>query len=288
MRSMTGFGRGAAGDAPAVSVEARSINHRHLDVVVRLPREYAALEDRIRALVRGVCHRGRIDLVVTVGSAGAPPRPLRVDTGLASQYHQALRDLAAQLGLPYAPDVREIAGLPGVLTPAEGGRDAEADWPAVAEAARAALLALEEMRTREGVALGADLASRAQEVLGLVDAVQQRLSAARAQHLERLRAAMAALVGDMPPDGLRSALAGALERADISEELVRLRSHLDQFRQCLEAEGPVGRRLDFLTQECHREWTTIAAKAVDVRISECAVDARVITEQLREQAQNVE
>ena len=288
VRSMTGFGRGDAGHAPAVSVEARATNHRHLDLVVRLPREYGTLEDRLRAMVRQNVHRGRVEMAVSVGAAEAPARAPRVDTLLASQYHQALRDLAATLGLPYAPDVREIVALPGVLAAAESSRDPETDWPAVAEAARAALAALGEMRAREGRALAADLGSRAHALLGLVDAVEERLPVARVQHLQRLAARVTALTGEVPPDGFRSELAALVERADIAEELVRLRSHLRQFRQCLDAEGPVGRRLDFLAQECHREWTTIAAKAVDVQISEWAVDARVIVEQLREQAQNVE
>lgn len=288
MRSMTGFGRGDAGHAPAVSVEARATNHRHLDLLVRLPREYATLEDRLRAMIREAVHRGRVEVAVSVGAGQAPVRAPRVDTALASQYHQVLRDLAAMLGLPYAPDVREIVALPGVLATAEDGGDPEADWPAVAEAARTALDALSEMRAREGRALSADLGRRVGDLQALVDAVQERLPAARAEHLQRLTARVAALTGELPPDGFRSELAALVERADIAEELVRLGSHLHQFRQCLDAEGPVGRRLDFLAQECHREWTTIAAKAVDVRISEWAVDARVIVEQLREQAQNVE
>lgn len=288
MRSMTGFGRGDAGSGPAVSVEARATNHRHLDLVVRLPREYAALEDRLRAMAREACHRGRVEIAVSVGSVGPAAATLRVDTDLASQYHEALRELAASLGLSYAADVREIARLPGVLTSLEHARDPEADWPAVADATRAALRALTEMRTREGGALRADLRQRAQEARALLDAVLLRTPEARVQHLQRLQASAAALVGDRPPDGFRSELAALVQRADIAEELVRVGSHLEQFRQSLEAEGPVGRRLDFLAQECHREWTTIAAKAVDVQISEWAVDARVITEQLREQVQNVE
>lgn len=288
MRSMTGFGRAAAGEG-AFSAEARSVNHRYLEVSVRLPRQYAGLEERVRAQVRARCARGRVDLVVSAGPASGRPRAVRVDTALAARYHRSLQDLAEHLGLAAQVDAGFFLGLPGVLELAEPSADEEADWPELAAAVELALDALEVMRWREGEALGAALREALGVVRGCLEQVAAMAPLAAQEQVGRVRVRWEAWRagnpgGEVPPfDPVV-----LLERSDIAEELERLRSHLGQADACLLEAGPVGRRLEFLAQEMQREWGTISAKAADREIADAAVRARVAVEQVREQVQNIE
>jgi len=289
LRSMTGFGRGSAGaSGRTLAVEARSVNHRYLDLALRLPREYGSFEERLRGLVRGRIRRGRVDLVLAAGPGPAPGRGLVVDTALAAQYHQALRNLAARLGVPIGLDAAALAALPGVCGLSEEPGDPEGDWPLVAIAAQQALDGLDAMRAREGATLAAALAAALGTVGAQLRAAEARAPLAAGERLAALRERLQAALGQASAGGAPAELWGLLERADIREELVRLGSHLAQAQACLESAEPVGRVLDFLAQEMQREWSTIAAKAVDAELAERAVLARVAVEQIREQVQNVE
>jgi len=286
-QSMTGFGRGgSANGGRVVTVEARGWNHRHLDVMIRLPREYAAWEVRLRALVRARLHRGRVEMVVTAGSAGGAMAV--IDTELAVRYYQALRLVAGRLDLPPGLTMADLAALPGVCAVGEPEAEPEGVWPALAAAADQALDGLQQCRAREGRALAAELEGLLATVGAHVAAVEGHLPAVREALIAAVRARYLDCAGDAGP-GWRPELAvAALDRADIREELVRLRSHLRQAGECLGAQRPSGRELDVLAQELQREWTTISAKAADPVIAEHAVAARVAVEQVREQAQNVE
>lgn len=267
--------------------EVRTVNHRYLDVNVRLPREYGALEDRMRAQVRGCLGRGRVDVSVTPGTAATAERALRVDTVLVGRYHQALQDLAAHLGVSPEVDAGFFLGLPGVLEVRDRSPDEEADWPVIEAALAAALRDLEAMRAREGGVLASALQRGLGAIGACADRVAERAPVAAAEQVARVRSRLQALqVG--PGEPIPFDPAALLDRADISEELDRLRSHLGQAAACLEASGPVGRRLEFLAQEMQREWGTISAKASDREIAELAVSARVAVEQVREQVQNIE
>jgi uncharacterized protein (TIGR00255 family) len=291
LRSMTGFGRAVSAlhGAP-LTAEVRSLNHRHLEIVLRVPPRYGVLEERLRALIRGRVQRGRVELLLVAPPGGPGGRTAYVDTELAAQYHQALRDMAAALQVPGEVDARLLAALPGVCTTLESVQDAEveAEWPAVERTVGAALDAMVAMREREGRALEAALAADTAELEGLWARVRARLPLAQAAQAERLRARLEAILGAPAGDVFRPEVAALLERADISEELVRVGSHLREVRACLASATPVGRKLDFLAQELQREWTTIAAKAADGEIAELAVAARVAVERMREQVQNVE
>lgn len=290
MQSMTGFGRGTAEDGGCAFVaEARSVNHRYLDVAVRVPREYAGLEDRIRAQVRARVGRGRIDVSVAVSAQAPGERGVRVDTALAARYHKLLQDLAAHLSISSEVDAGFFLGLPGVLEVRERLPDGDADWPAIEAAVAAALQALEAMRGREGTALGAALERGLATVRACLERVASRAPVVAAEQVARVRTRLEALqTGAAQGEAFPFDPAARLERVDISEELERLRSHLEQAAACLSAPGPVGRRLEFLAQEMQREWGTISAKASDRAIADDAVSARVAVEQVREQVQNIE
>jgi uncharacterized protein (TIGR00255 family) len=289
---MTGFGT-ATVEVPGgrLAVEVRSVNHRFSEVQIRLPRDLAPLEDRTRALVQERIRRGRVEVIVTRDEGTRRPRRVRADVELAAAYAQALRDLAAAVGAGGEVTLAQVAGLPDVLRIEDERSEIDAVAPALEAALRTALDALVAMRTEEGRRLALDLVARVDAIEQMTEAVASRSREVVRAYGERLRARLAEWLAQVPLDESRVAaeLAIFAERSDITEELVRLRSHLAQFRQALgEDEGPVGRKLDFLLQEVGRETNTIGSKANDVEISRTIITMKGELESLREQVQNVE
>lgn len=294
IRSMTGFGRAEASDARSViSVEARSVNHRHLDVVFRLPRALGSLELDARRMVQSRLERGRVDISVQVSPlAGETLQEVQVDAGLARRYVAAARALGDTLGLSRGEvELAWVLERPGVLRLDESeGPEPAAAWPTLAEALGRALDELVARRSAEGAALAAELRRLHAELAATVEQVALRVPAAQARREERLRERMRALLADRALDEARIAteVAAWAERTDITEELARLRAHLAQSAQALDAGGPVGRALDFLVQEMNREVNTVASKADDLELSQAALAAKGALEKMREQVQNLE
>lgn len=293
IRSLTGFGRGEASDARSViSVEARSVNHRHLDVVFRLPRALGSLEIDARRLVQSRLERGRVDVSVQLlPLAGETLQEVRADEGLARRYLAAARALGESLGLGREVSLAWVLERPGVIRLDEGeGPEPAAVWPTLAEALGRALDELVARRSTEGAALAAELRRLHAELAATVEQVAQRVPAAHARREERLRERMRVLLADRALDEARIAteVAAWAERTDITEEVARLRAHLAQSAQVLEDGGPVGRPLDFLVQEMNREINTVASKADDLELSQAALAAKGTLEKMREQVQNLE
>ncbi len=292
IRSMTGFGTATAeGAGGRFAVEVRSVNHRFSEVQVRMPRDLAALEDRVRGLVQQRVRRGRVDVIVTRDEATRRPRTVRADVELASAYVRVLRELAASTGASGEVTLAQVAALPDVLRVEDERADAEALWPGLTAAIEAAADGLVTMRAAEGERLGEDLLARADTIETMVVSIAARGRDVVRAYGERLRARLAELLADVPVDEPRLAaeLAVFADRSDISEELTRLRSHLAQFRHTVREEpGPVGRKLDFLLQEMGRETNTIGAKANDLEITRTIIAMKSELESLREQVQNVE
>jgi uncharacterized protein (TIGR00255 family) len=292
IRSMTGFGTAAA-EVPGgrMTVEVRSVNHRFSEIQLRLPRDLAPLEDRARALVQERVRRGRVEVIVTRDEAARRGRAVRVDTELAAAYARALRELAHAIGAAGEVTLAQVAALPDVLRLEDERTDAEAAWPGLQQAIRAAADGLIAMREAEGRRLAADLLARIAAVDGLAAAIAARSREVVRAYSQRLRARLAEMLAEVPVDEARLAteLAMFAERSDITEELVRLRSHLVQFRQTVaDEDGAVGRKLDFILQEMARETNTIGAKANDLEITRAIIDMKSELESLREQVQNVE
>lgn len=291
---MTGFGRGeAAFPGGRATVDIRSVNSRFLDLVVRLPAPDAALEDELRRAMRRVARRGRLEVFVKFDVTSGSRR-LNVDRELAVTYYKNLKELGETLQVEQRLLLDTLALLPGVFSFEEAAAEPEGMRAAAIEAAEAALGRVVAMRRDEGRALAADMAGRLRRLDGLAAEVAERAPAVVGEYRRRLAERMAALVPGGTLDEGRLALEVAVmaERSDITEELVRLRSHLRQAGDLLEdgtggSEG-VGRRLDFLLQEMNRELNTIGAKAGDLAVARAVVDARTEVEKLREQIQNVE
>jgi uncharacterized protein (TIGR00255 family) len=292
---MTGYGRGTAErGGRRVTIEIRSVNHRFLDVKLRGGALEPGLEDAVVSRLRDRVERGAVAIAVRVErrAAGAPA----IDRDAARAAYAALRALADELGTP-PPGLDLVVAQPGVLVApdADGGDDADL-VAAAGAAADAAVAALVAMRTTEGESLARELATRTTAVRALVDEVAALAAAVPADAKKRLDDRLRRLVGDadaagpqLDPTRLAQEVVLLADRSDVTEELVRLRSHLEQLATTLaQAAGAVGRRLDFLLQEVGRELNTIGSKTPSAEIVNRIVAAKVELEKLREQAQNVE
>jgi uncharacterized protein (TIGR00255 family) len=288
---MTGFGRGTASHASArATVDLRSVNHRFLDVKTR-GYATAAVEDVIaRALRTAGIERGSVSANVHIVRATTGPT---IDRAAAAATHATLVALARDLQLP-PPDLALVLAQPGVVTgPAGAASDLDADLETITTAATAAAAALVAMRTTEGAALAGDLAGHVAELRDLRARIHALAGQVTAQVQSRISGHVTSLLANsrirIDYDKLANEVAFLAERADISEELVRVGSHLDQTAALIaEPRVAVGRRLDFLVQEIGREVNTIGNKSASTEISTLVVDAKATLERMREQVQNVE
>ncbi|WP_419186060.1 YicC/YloC family endoribonuclease [Rohdeia mirabilis] len=288
---MTGFGAATAEHATVrVTVEARSVNHRFLQVKVRLPHDMGALEADVENLVKQRLGRGSVNLSVRVEPVGGAAT-VRVDEDVVARYREQLEQLAATAGVPFTLSLAEWAHLPGVLETRSTEFDPRATKAALMEATAGALDGLVEMRDREGLAMADDLARNAAELKATVALIAERAPDVVKRLQDELRRRVALLV-DRPTieaDELAREVASIADRADIAEELSRLEAHLGALGDLLgSGTDAVGRKLDFLVQELFREVNTVGSKSADAQIAHWVVDAKTAIERLREQVQNVE
>jgi uncharacterized protein (TIGR00255 family) len=291
MRSMTGYGRGETDHAGTkFTVELNSVNRKQSDVVVTLPRDLVELEPRIRQTINENISRGRTNATVSLHSGTNGARKLALNTELARSYHDAMRLLQKELNAPGEITIATILQAPGVMRFPEETLVPEDTWPAVERALRAALADLIKMREREGKHLAKDLIHRLKairkklkEVRGLHPDVVKRY---RTVLLDRLQKAGLPLAND--DERVLKEVTFFADRADVSEELTRLESHLAQFAHHLRSKEPVGRTLEFITQEIFRELNTLGAKANDAAISQRVIGCKGELEKIREQVQNLE
>jgi uncharacterized protein (TIGR00255 family) len=293
MKSMTGCGRGeSAQDGFKITVELHSVNRKQAEVAVALPRELERLEPQIREAINLQIARGRVNVRVTLqAAAGKTSARMHLNTALAKAYAAELAKLAKQLKLAGPVTLDHLVRAPGVFQTDEELAEAEDFWPAVGKALKAALAALVKMREREGEHLAKALAGHIEVMRAAVTRVQQQAPEAQArfrrQLIERIKAAgLPAPAAD--DERLIKEVVYFADRSDITEELTRLQSHFQQFADCLKAQSPVGRTLDFLAQEMNREINTIGSKANDAVISREVVTLKAELEKFREQAMNVE
>lgn len=293
IRSMTGYGRGeTAGARVTLAVECKSVNHRHLDIALKLPRALTSLEADVRRLVQSAVGRGRVDVSVSLNPvAGVPLTALSVNVSQAREYADMARQLANELGLGGGPTLAWLFEQPGVITrEAEVPIEAEEAWPVLEKALNAAIAELQARRGAEGQALAKEL-TLLHEALGVhVEVIAKRAPAGVERRAARLRERIQSLLGEVSLDEGRLATEVAMwaEKSDVTEELARLRAHLGEFAILLRDGGTVGRTLDFLIQEMNREVNTVGSKADDLEISQAVIAAKGTLEKLREQAQNIE
>jgi uncharacterized protein (TIGR00255 family) len=293
MKSMTGFGRGnATGDEFNVAVEIKTVNNRYLDIHLRLSQELAPLEMQIRKLISSRLSRGRVDLSVNFERTAATS--YEVNRNLISGYINALRNIQNEFKLSGDIDINTLTRLPGALGSARSGID-DVITAGIMRAIGEALDDLQQMRASEGAALAEEMRVRLSKIeseipviedaaAGIIDAYRQRLQ----KRVNELLARGDNQTVELDSGRLAQEVAYLADRSDITEELTRLRSHLEQFRVTIGAEGEVGKRLDFLLQELNREANTVLSKSTEIAIKDAGLAIKAEVEKLREQVQNVE
>lgn len=292
LRSMTGFGQGfAEGFGLRVEVEISSVNRKQLDVMINLPRSLQSLEPWVQEQLTHQMSRGRINLQIGVqytGSGGASP--VKVNRALAESCLKELRATAKKLSLDAEITLRDLIRIPGVIVIQEAGQDIDRVKPVLQRALSGAIKKFMEMRKREGAALLRDLVARVDKLDDYVRQVAERAPGLVAGYRKALRDRVGQLAGELhiPDERLDKEVILFADRADITEEITRLRSHLKQARGMFRTKEPAGRAMDFLAQEMFREINTIGSKAGDSVISSIVVNFKADLERFREQVQNIE
>ena len=291
---MTGFGEAhCQQDGLAVAVEIRTINNRFFKLTVRAGEGYAALDTLVESVVRESIHRGTIQVNIRVDRRFSPD-DYRINVNVLERYRQQLVDLSGKWqSKRVEPSLEALLPLPGVIDDASGQAvDAAADWPAIETALKAALESLGRMRTDEGRAMAADLTANCRSVAQSLDQIECRAPLVvedyRNRLFDRLKRTLADFGAHLEPSDVIREVGLFTDRSDISEEIVRLRSHLDQFQETMELPESSGRKLDFLTQEMFRETNTIGSKANDVEIARHVIEIKTAVERIREMIQNIE
>jgi uncharacterized protein (TIGR00255 family) len=291
MKSMTGFGRGRqlVGDVEFV-VELRAVNHRYLDLSIKTPRLYNLFEPEIRKIIGRKVHRGRLDVLVTRKGGTGALVDVVFDRELANNYHRCLVSLKQDLGLAGEITVSDVLTLKDVVTPVEKEEAVEGEWQHVRACLDQGLEQLDAMRIAEGEALWSDVESRLGHIRETACLVAPLVGQVSRLAKERLEKRVKELTGglELDPDRLLQEVALIAERADTTEELTRLESHVEQFLNSRDTGSPIGRKLDFLLQEIHREVNTISAKSASTDIAGHVVAIKAEVEKIREQIQNLE
>ena len=289
--SMTGYGRaGALLHGRDIKVELRSVNARFFEYSSRLPRSCAFLEDKLKKLVASKVSRDKVELNLSIQTVTAADTVVTVNWQLAQGYRAALNAMSERMDLKNDVTVGLLARFPDVLTQTAAPKDEEELWQDVQSVAEQAIEAFVAMRATEGEKLKEDVASRLNTVESLVAQIEQN-SAGRVQaYSDKLYARLQELLGDRNIDEARLVTEAAIfaDKTAIDEETVRLHSHVAQYREILELNEPIGRKLDFLTQELNRESNTIGSKCQDVAITRLVVELKSEIEKIREQIQNIE
>ncbi len=291
MNSMTGFGRAdAAGEGVTWCVEVSSVNRKQLEVVAGLPRELNELEQAVRNEVAGHCSRGRVNVHVRCDAAQGGGARLKVDETLAWQYAAAIQKLTETLNLPQGNAALDPLRWSGVIELERTTVEPETAWPLIEKALREALKPFIAMRAAEGASLKRDIETRLSKIEGLLEGIRAKAGEVPGQYRKALmqRLQDAGLPVDLSDERLIKEIALFADRCDISEELTRARSHLDQIAKYLAAKEAMGRSMDFLTQELSREFNTMGSKANNAELAHLVVAAKSEIEKVREQVQNVE
>ncbi len=293
IKSMTGFGRSEMSDGKRnVVVEIRAVNHRYSDITVKMPRRYSFAEEKLKALVKGVARRGKIDVSINVENITEDDTTVRLNTMVARQYYDNMKELANTFGLPEEISLQYLASLPDVMKAVPDLEDEEAIYQSLAAPVAAAAEKLNEMRVTEGKKLAEDIIMRGRLIHDMVDKVEKRSPQVTVSYTEKLRNRIRELIGDtvaVPEDRILVEAAIFADKCSVTEELVRLDSHISQLESIItKSNQPDGKKLDFLVQEMNREANTIGSKANDIEITNLVLDMKSEIEKIREQVQNIE
>ncbi len=291
VKSMTGFGRHELStEEYRISAEMKAVNHRYLDLSVKMPRRFNAFESGIRALLKEYVQRGKVDLFIAYEDYTQSRMSLKYNASLAAEYMGYFRAMAEQFAIPDDVSVTSLARFPEIFSMEQEPEDEEQIWHILEEAVSGAASRFVESRIREGESLKKDLLGKLDAMEGMLDELERRSPAVVSEYREKLAAKVQELLGSSSVDESRIVTEATIfaDKICTDEETVRLRSHIEATRAELSAGGSVGRKLDFIAQEMNREANTILSKANDLEISDCAISLKTEIEKIREQIQNIE
>ena len=291
IRSMTGYGN-AVGESGGLglTIEVRSVNNRYLDCNIRIPRVYTSMEDALKEVVGRHVSRGKVDVYVTIDSSGADDLTVEVNRPVTDAYVTAMRSLSETYGIPLALTAMDLARFQDVLSVRKKETDTDSLSAELCRIMEEAMVSYDLMRRTEGRKLHDDIALRLTEIERLTDLAEARSPETVKAYREKLLARMREVLESTDIEESRILTEAAIfaDRVAVNEEIVRLRSHVDQLRSMLDGEGPVGRKMDFLVQEMNREANTLGSKGNDGEIARIVIDMKAEIEKIREQIQNIE
>ena len=288
--SMTGYGRSSIGnDKLTITAEMKSVNHRFFEINVRMPRQLMSIEDKIKKVISSIIYRGRVELYITIEGESLADRFIEVDWNLLDQYVQAAAEIGNRYDLHNGLQLTDLLKLENVITVGEQENSNEEIQSMIIAAVQDAAFKLKEMRKAEGAHLKSDLLKQLSILESYVSDIEKYAPQVVIRYKHRLEKKMAELSeGTIDESRIITEAALFADKADIAEEITRIRSHLSQFRETMQKEESIGRKLDFLVQELNREANTIGSKANDKDISKCSVELKSVIERLKEQVQNIE
>ena len=291
IRSMTGYGgaKGVSGKLE-VSIEIKSVNNRYLDCTIKMPRVFSSFEENLKALVQKYISRGKVDVFVSIDSSNADDVEIKLNRPLAEAYLTTLRSMKDEYNLSGSIEVMDLAGFPDVLKAEKREADTDRLCSDISAVLEEALVGFNEMRSREGMKLSADISERLERIEKLNDTAMEISPVSVADYRRKLEARMQEVLQSASIDEARILTEAAIfaDRVAINEETVRLRSHIEQLREMLVSRESVGRKIDFIVQEFNREANTIGSKGNDAEMARIIVDMKAEIEKIREQAQNIE
>jgi uncharacterized protein (TIGR00255 family) len=288
---MTGFGRCEATDEQwKMTVEIKAVNHRYLDVSVKMPKKLSIFENSIRAVLKEYMERGKVDVFVSYEDLTEKGLALKYNEKLAGQYLDYLKQMADTFGLENDIRVSTLSRYPEVFVMEEEDTDEKELWNVLEQAVRGACEQFVDARIREGEHLKNDLVAKLDQMVGYVEYIEERSPQILAEYQTKIRQKIADLLGDAQLDENRIATEVTLfaDKICVDEEMVRLMSHIKGMKDVLLAGGSVGRKLDFIAQEMNREANTILSKSNDLSISDTGINLKTDIEKVREQIQNIE
>lgn len=291
IKSMTGFGRCEISEnTKKMTVEMKSVNHRYLDVNMKMPKKLNLFDASIRSLLKSYLQRGKVDLFITYEDTAETNFSLKYNQELAGEYLRYLRQMSEQFGLENDIRVSTLSRYPEIFSMEEVQADEEALWQLLEKAVRGACAQFVETRTKEGEALKKDLLEKLDGMLVNVDYIAERSPQIIGEYRQKLEEKVKELLADAHIEESRLATEVTIfaDKICVDEEIVRLRSHVEHMKETLKEGGAVGRKLDFIAQEMNREANTILSKANDLEVSNHAIDLKTEIEKVREQIQNIE
>lgn len=292
LKSMTGFGRGESGDGIYnFNVEVKTVNHRYNDIVIRMPKHLNYLEEKIKSVIKDKISRGRVEVFINLEYLEESNLDIKIDMSLAKSYKSELDRMIKELNIKDEVKLSHMLILPEIIKKERKELEDDVIWECLKASLEIALDSVVDMRIREGLMLKRDMENQIFKIENNLNKIEERAPVVVIEYKEKLKSRIEELVDSelsLDDDRLNYEIAFFADRSDINEEIVRLKSHSNQFLDSLDEKEPVGRKLDFILQEMNREVNTIGSKSDDIIISNCVVNIKYELEKTREQVQNVE